>query len=179
MRKGIITISFDDAYLDTYIHAFPYLDKNGIESTFAVPVNLIGKKCENRPVVNWKQLKEMRKKGHDIASHTLSHKKFNTLLSTSKANARSEIINSKRILQKHLDAPIPSFVYPYISRLPDKYVHRIVKQNYTSSRISKNYPVFNKLPIKNRYAVKGFCVMKTHSIGFIKKQVDYVKSNNV
>jgi len=175
MQKGILTIAFDDGYLETYKRAITYIDKYGIKSTLSVPAGLIGKTCEKRPVVSWKDLENMVKNGHEIASHTLQHTKLKIKNQKSKIEIRNlkfEIEESKRILDDKLAADISSFVYPYMGELPDKPIQDIVKNNYSSARISKNYPVFNSLPIKNPYNLNGFCVMKSHSIDFLNKQIE-------
>lgn len=163
MQKAILTIAFDDGYLDTYKYAIPYLDKKGIKCTFAVPAGLIGKTCEKRPVLKWGYLKKMQENGHDIASHGLYHRRQIRQL---------EIINSRGILKKKLGKKIPSFVYPYISKVPGKPISDLVKKGYSSSRISKNSPVFNKLPINNRHPLGGFCIMRRHSLGYLALQID-------
>lgn len=163
MQKAILTIAFDDGYLDSYKYAISYLDKKGIKCTFAVPVGLIGKKCEKRPVLNWRHLKKMQENGHEIASHGLYHRRQIRQL---------EIINSGGILEKNLGKKISSFVYPYISRVPGKSISDIVKKTYSSSRISKNSPVFNKLPINNPYRLEGFCIMRKYSLSYLALQID-------
>ena len=163
MQKAILTIAFDDGYLDTYQYAISYLNKKGIKCTFAVPVGLIGKKCEKRPVLNWEHLKKMQENRHEIVSHGLYHRRQTRQL---------EIINSGGILEKKLGKKISSFVYPYVSKVPGKSISGLVKKTYSSSRISKNSPVFNKLPINNRYRLGGFCIMRKHSLGYLALQID-------
>ncbi|NQT23253.1 MAG: polysaccharide deacetylase family protein [Candidatus Omnitrophica bacterium] len=163
MQKAILTIAFDDGYLDTYKYGVSYLNRFSIKSTFAVPVGLIGASCERRPVLKWTHLRKIKADGHDIASHSFYHSRTTTEL---------EITRSKQMLERKLKTKISSFVYPYISKLPKKCICDAVKHNYDSSRISKNMPVFNKVPIKNPYNVKGFCVMGKYSLPFLAKQVE-------
>ncbi|MCK4463574.1 MAG: polysaccharide deacetylase family protein [Candidatus Omnitrophica bacterium] len=163
MQKAVLTIAFDDGYLDTYRYAISYLDKIGIKCTFAVPVKLIGNTCEKRPVLNWRHLKKMKANGHEIASHALYHRRL---------IREPEIVRSKQILQNYLGIKISSFVYPYISKRPNKTIRDIVENNYSSSRISKNFSVFNRLPVKNSYNLKGFCIMRNHPLPYLIHQID-------
>ena len=169
MRQPILTIAFDDGYNDTYRYAVSHLDNLGIKCTFAVPAGLLGKSCEKRPVVKWTHLKKMYKRGHDIASHTLHH--IDLLKTPLIRQARKEIISSGKRLRTHLGGNITSFVYPYINRRPIKNIQNIVKSNYTSSRISENFPVFNKLPVKNPFSLKGFCINSQFSLKDLEQQI--------
>jgi len=175
MPQPILTIAFDDGYNDTYRYAVSYLDKLGIKCTFAVPAGLIGRSCEKRPVVKWIDLKKMYKRGHDIASHTLHH--IDLLKTPLIRQAQKEIITSGKRLRTHLGGDITSFVYPYINKLPRKDIQNIVEKNYTSSRISENFPVFNKLPIKNPFSLKGFCVNSQFSLKDLEEQIKLAIKN--
>ena len=170
MQKGVLTLSFDDGYLDTYKYAIPHLDSLGIKSTFSVPVNLIGKACEKRPVLKWRDLKNLKKNGHEIASHSLYHTRKLSI---------DEITQSKLILENDLNTEISSFVYPYLNMIPNKEIDNAVKKNYSSSRISKNFPVFNKLVLESPYRIQGFCIMKKHSISYLSHQIDKAIKNNL
>lgn len=169
-KETLLSISFDDGYLDTYKYAISYLDKLNLRSTIAIPVKLIGRTCEGRPVLNWRHLKNIKKNGHDIASHGLYHMR---------QIKQSEITLSKDILQEKLNMKISSFVYPYISKIPNEDIDNIVKKDYSSSRISKNYPVFNKIPIRRPYRIQGFCIMKKHSPSYLEDQIDKAIKNGL
>lgn len=169
MRKSFLTIAFDDGYLDTYKYAVSYLDKMGLKCTFAVPVGLIGKKCEKRPVVNWRNIVKMSRQGHDIASHTLTHVNFLTQFKAmGLKKTEEEIALAGKTLKKRLKKNPDSFVYPYLDRLPNEKVQNIVKRHYLSSRISKEYPAVNALPLKSRYSAKGFLVTEAFSAEKLK-----------
>lgn len=171
MNKAIITIAFDDGYLDTYTHAIPYLDVVGVKCTFGVPAALIGKTCERRKVVGWHELAALKDKGHEIASHTLNHV---NLLSPdiTPDKAEKEITQSKKALEDGLGGQITSFVYPYIDKLPDKQISKYVTENYSSARISENKPVINPLQLTNKYSLKGFCVNMDYKLEDLEKEIN-------
>ena len=167
--KGVITIAFDDAYLDTYRYAVKYLDKLKIKSTIAVPVLHVGKRFENRPVVGLKELKKIIRSGHEVASHTLGHPNLFRLATKNKKAAISEISDSKTKLGYLLNYRVDSFVFPYINRNQTRSLRLKTRLYYKSARITSNTPNFNKIPLKDPYSVGGFAIagkqskLKTHS----------------
>ena len=174
-KKGVITIAFDDAYLDTHRHAIRYLNKLNIKSTIAVPSAFIGKRFENRPLVGLKELKDIIKRGHEIASHTLTHPNLFRLSSKDKKVTISEIAESKKELEHLLHNKVNSFVFPYINKNQSKSLKEKTRPYYKSARLTTNSPCFNKILIKNPYSIVGFAVMKKHSLFYLKKQIDYVE----
>lgn len=172
MQSSPVTIAFDDGYLDTYRYALTYLDALGIRSTFAVPAGLIGGTCEKRPLVRWSHILKLNKSGHDIASHTLTHKNFLAKKKYSSKEISDEIVSSYTLLSERLDRTISSFVYPYIGRLPRDTVLNAVGKTYRSARISLETPVFNRLPITGRFALKGFCVHSAYTLNDLERCVE-------
>ena len=171
-EKGIITIAFDDAYLDTYKHAIKHLCRLDIKSTIAVPSFLIGKRFEQRPLAGLRELKKSIKAGHEIASHTLAHPNLLRLSSKNKEAATHEITESKRKLRSLLNYKVSSFVFPYINKNRSKALRLKAKGYYESARITSDNSSFNKIPPKDPYSIVGFSVMKKHSLSYLKKQVD-------
>jgi len=174
-KKGVITIAFDDAYQDTCTHAITYLDKLNIKSTIAVPSRFIGRRFENRPLAGLKELKGVIKRGHEIASHTLTHPNLFRLNLRDRDRAVSEIAESKIALERLLHNKVNSFVFPYINKNQSKSLKEKTRLYYKSARITSNSPSFNTLPLKNPYSIVGFAVMKKHSLSYLKKQIDYAR----
>ena len=178
-KKGIVTIAFDDAYLATYKHAITYLNKRNIKSTTSVPSFLVGKTFESRPLIGIKELRSCIKRGHEIASHGLTHKNLLKLVSKDKKAMIEEISGSKRELQRLLNYRVRSFVFPYINKSQSKSLRLKTKPYYKSARITTNNPSFNKIPLKDPYSIVGFAVMKKHSLSYLNKQVDYAQKKNI
>lgn len=178
-KKGILTIAFDDGYQDTYNHAIKYLTKRNIKSTLSIPLFFMGKNFENRLIVGLREIKGIIQQGHEIASHTIMHRNLLSLSRTNKKAVIDEIKEPKKRLQKLLNYQVSSFVFPYIRKNQSKSLRSRVSDYYKSARITYDKPCFNRIPIKDSYSVKGFAVMKKHSLSYLNKQVDHAVKNGL
>jgi len=82
-RRGIVTLVFDDGYESIFNTVVPVLDKYSLPGVFAV--SLDGEKIsatEKRPVTSWTEWLSIKNRGHEIASHAVTHANL-TKLSTS------------------------------------------------------------------------------------------------
>lgn len=61
------------------------------------------------PMLTWHQVQTMHGMGMEIGSHTLTHP---NLPNAGLDSARTELVESKRMLEEHLDAPVTMFSYP-------------------------------------------------------------------
>ncbi len=60
--------------------------------------------------MNWAQIQDLAKRGHRIASHTMTHRVLKFLSADEK---RYELLESKKRLESQLKLPIDILVYPY------------------------------------------------------------------
>jgi peptidoglycan/xylan/chitin deacetylase (PgdA/CDA1 family) len=104
--KSVI-ITFDDGFRDFYFNAFPLVKKYNLR---VVSFYVVG--YTNYPnYMSWSMLKELHNSGLvDIQSHTMSH--F-LLTGLSPEHAKSEIFESKRILEEMLGKKVSYIAYPY------------------------------------------------------------------
>lgn len=123
--KSVI-LSFDDGWENQYTYAFPLLQTYHDTATFFIFTNAL----DYRHFLTWQEVQEMRQKGMEIGSHTKSHPFLNKI---SEHALRSEIIDSKRIIEKHLGAPITAFASPF-GYFDDTVVSLIKEAGYTSGR---------------------------------------------
>ncbi len=79
------------------------LRKHGRKITFFTTANLCNEHLDF--------LKKIKKEGHEIASHSLSHKKLNDI---SYKEIKKEINDSKKILEENLDIEIKGFRSPLL-----------------------------------------------------------------
>jgi peptidoglycan/xylan/chitin deacetylase (PgdA/CDA1 family) len=117
LPKRCVIITFDDAYEDIYIHAYPILKKFGMKAVVFVVGDLSitsnvwdENKGGKLQLLNMQQLLELHVAGFEIGSHTLSHPNL-TLLT--KGKAWQEIVRSRMMLEILLNAKVRSFAYPY------------------------------------------------------------------
>lgn len=171
--KGVITIAFDDAYLDTCKHAIRYLSSLKLRSTIAVPALLVGRTLENRRVAGIKELRDCISNCHEIASHGLKHVNLLRMSLKDREEAVSEIAESKEKIGDLLGYNVNSFVFPYIHKNLSKLLVSKTRSYYESVRITSDSPCFNKIPLKSPRLLRGFAVMKKHSLLYLNKQVDH------
>lgn len=134
-----IILTFDDGWKDNYINALPLLKKYKQVGDFAIITAVIG----TGDYMNWDQLKELKREGMGISSHTVNHCYLainknpktgsNGPFADSPINdnenqycpyftfggqlnsgqIRGELKNSKEELEKNLGIKVSSIVYPY------------------------------------------------------------------
>lgn len=120
-KKCAITFTFDDGCLNQYKVAAPLLDKYGYKATFYTITTWADGK--GSPAMNWDTLRELSDAGHEIGSHTLTHPD---------ATGASELIDSKKKIEKEIGKPCRSIAYPYCNYPTDQ---KALEESYISGRI--------------------------------------------
>jgi glycosyltransferase involved in cell wall biosynthesis/peptidoglycan/xylan/chitin deacetylase (PgdA/CDA1 family) len=124
IRRPRVAITFDDGYLDNFVHAFPALAARGLSATFFLTVGLVerdpeviagmaslwGCAIEDVEPVGWEQVREMAASGMEVGSHTWNH--GNLALLGSEA-ATSELRIAKEFLEQRLDRTVDAVAYPF------------------------------------------------------------------
>jgi peptidoglycan/xylan/chitin deacetylase (PgdA/CDA1 family) len=102
-----VVVSFDDGYRTFYTYTYPIIKKHGIKSINYIIYNFIGRQNN---MDAW-MIEELVRDGLvEIGSHTLNHP---DLTSISDEQLKSEIIDSKNLLEKRFNINVTSFCYPY------------------------------------------------------------------
>ena len=116
-KKFIIT--FDDAYENVFINAFPILRKLGFNAVCFIVANKIGhyndwdknkNKFKKMKIMNSEQINEWLKNGFSIGSHTLDHIDLTKLNRNDKID---QIVNSKKYLNSMFNTKINTFAFPF------------------------------------------------------------------
>lgn len=127
-----VVLTFDDAYRDNYLNAFPLLKKYNISATIFVPTAYIGKEMINSegksiPVMNWQEARKMEESGIvDFASHSHTHPPMNQIAFEEFIN---EVKTSENLLNQNLKRPVKIFSFPKGKYKPE-HANYIKKQNY-------------------------------------------------
>ena len=70
-ENKFVVLTFDDGYKSQYTTVKPILDKYGYKGTFYVVCNYAQKEDTDR--MNWNDIQNLQKQGHDIGSHSMNH----------------------------------------------------------------------------------------------------------
>lgn len=114
-----VAITFDDGYKNNYDVAYPILK----EFCFKAAIFMVSGRCSDNnnwlgqpngiPIMDllgWDEILEMADYGIEFGAHTLNHPHLPEL---SLKEAENEIVESKRLLEKHLRKDVLFFDYPY------------------------------------------------------------------
>ena len=166
--EGMVSISFDDSYRNQHVKALPILEAAGMKGTFYLSTKPIQKGY--RAYMTPAQVKDLARKGHEVAGHTVSHA---NLAKLGRARIEREVGNSKAYLEKLIGVPVTGFAYPYgaISRTAKV---ALKKAGYTHAR-GVDFEELNT-PATDRYALKSQCVDKSDSLASIQKRIDTAKA---
>lgn len=122
----MVILTFDDGYEDFYTDVFPLLKKYNMRATAYIISDFIGR----RGFMNKEQLQELSRSGLvEIGSHTLDHLYLKT---TPDKEAKRQIVESKKLLEKELDMPIDSFAYPFGAMSPAA-IEYVKEARYTNA----------------------------------------------
>lgn len=100
-----VVITFDDNNASQYDVAVPIMEKYGHKAVFY----LVTKYLDTPHLLNRDKALELQAKGHEIESHTLLHR---ALTGLNDDELRSDLVESKRILEELTGTPITHLCYP-------------------------------------------------------------------
>ena len=72
-----VALTFDDSLKDHLLVAAPMLEERGWRGTFCIVTDWIGRDDSR---LSWDDVRELVRRGHEIATHTASHRDLLTLL---------------------------------------------------------------------------------------------------
>lgn len=117
--EGKLVITHDDGYLDNRTEAAPILADLKLPATFFVTTDFIESETVPHwdadlgvahPWMSWDQVRELRRMGFEIGSHTRTHA---NLGATSPDDTARELAESRARLERELGETPALFAYPY------------------------------------------------------------------
>jgi peptidoglycan/xylan/chitin deacetylase (PgdA/CDA1 family) len=101
----VIILTFDDGHFSNHDVALPILLEYQLKATFFVIAGQIG----TGQIMTWAQIRTLQSAGMEIGSHTVTHRPPSTLNDDA---LRYELVESRRILEDGLGAPVTSISSP-------------------------------------------------------------------
>jgi peptidoglycan/xylan/chitin deacetylase (PgdA/CDA1 family) len=100
-----LVLTFDDGHISNYDTALPILIEHQLRATFFITVGCIG----TGQTMDWQQIRALHAAGMEIGSHTLTHRAPAML---DDDQLRYELLESRRVLEDGLGAPVTSISSP-------------------------------------------------------------------
>ena len=118
-RYNLVSITFDDGYVNFAELALPILEKLRCHATIFVPTGKIGhyndwdeyrSEFHKMPIMSYEQLRQLPKELVEIGSHGISHIPLNRLTSD---EVDREIVGSRLEIEQMVGKPVSFFAFPF------------------------------------------------------------------
>lgn len=106
-----VVITFDDNTLTSYDPGATIMEKYGHIGVYYIVSNRI----DNPNIINRERIKDLAERGHDIQSHTITHRALPPLPAV---EIEREMRDSKRILEELIGKPVRHVAYPGTAHNP-------------------------------------------------------------
>lgn len=169
LRRGVVSVTFDDGVGSVKSEAVPILSKYQIRSTQYVMGDIANQNAVS--YMNIPMLKDLKKMGHEIGSHSLTHCNQAAL---EKPQIEENAKKTKEMLERHDLGPVRSFTYPfgrYDSMTQDVYSKEY--QYIRTSDAGYNDRYFDEANIRS------MSVLDSTSDKTFSQWLDYAKANHL
>ena len=119
-----VLITFDDGYRDVLWNAAPLLHRLRMPATMYVITRRLG--GADPSFLTWAELRRLEQLGFAIGSHTVHHV---DLTRVAPESVVSELVDSRRVLERRLGRPVPWFSYP-AGRFDRRVVAAVARAGY-------------------------------------------------
>ncbi|MGA1873217.1 MAG: polysaccharide deacetylase family protein [Thermoplasmatota archaeon] len=124
--NGALSVTFDDGLNSQVRNASPILDLLDIQGTFFVTIDNVGIPYG----AEWSQWQTVANKGHEIASHSKTHRDLRTL---DPEELLTEVVQTKHMIEDNLTG-VRCQTFSYPMGLYNETVMDLVRDNYISAR---------------------------------------------
>lgn len=178
--KPLVAFTFDDGFMECYNYFAPVLEEFGVNAMFFVNPNYVEGNATyidnfnnnivmtlNKQPMRWEQLKELSRRGHIIAAHTMDHYMIN---SDDESILQFQIKTCKKTIEQNIGQPCDYFAFPY---------GRLTQANKKSIDMACNTYryVFSQSDYKHYFSYDGRVINRRHFEPFWpKKHVFYFLS---
>jgi peptidoglycan/xylan/chitin deacetylase (PgdA/CDA1 family) len=121
-------VSFDDGFRSHHSKALPILSELGWPGVLNLQVHS-EKGLPDDAALSPEMVEEMIAAGWELASHTISHADLTTV---DDAQLESEVVGSRKALQRQFDVPVDHFCYP-AGKYDDAVVEAVERAGYSSA----------------------------------------------
>jgi beta-galactosidase len=165
-KKGIVSLTFDDGYLNQFKIGMPLLKSLKMPATFYLITDVIDSTLKSIILDNLSP-------EFEIGSHTVSHP---DLVKSGYSAAKNELFNSKVTLQEYfgMNAGL-TLSYPW--GIYNSSVKQIAKDYYLAARTTD--PGYNSFYAPDRYALKVQGFMSQTKVSEANQWIDFSLRNHV
>lgn len=167
-----VAFTFDDGTLDEYQYAAPILEKYGYRGFFNIISGKVrhGENFQDQlgPMMSWEQISDLEKRGHEISSHTHSHRTHVGLMPCEEIER--ELLRTVDDFRTNMNFNVRYVAFPQNAKTV--YTDEIVLKHglipVRAKRIdfppySRNYTIDEVLG-RCRRTLNGTCVLQFHGI---------------
>jgi peptidoglycan/xylan/chitin deacetylase (PgdA/CDA1 family) len=149
---GLVGLTFDDGYTDFLEHAVPVLADHGMTATVFVVAGRLGGRSDwdgssSRELMDATQVRAAAAAGFEVGSHSLNHV---GLAGVPDSTLRTEVGQSRRILEDLLAGPVTSFSYPY-GRFDAPAAEAVQAAGYSQACVTRDHSVWDRFTLPRFY----------------------------
>ena len=142
-----VTLTFDDGLKAHLTIAEPLIAARGWKATFNIVTGAAGRGGQN---ISWDEVRELHRRGHEIASHSVSHPNLLKLLQAGDTNeVRRQIAESRDKIKREVGVAPRWLCTPYIQH--NAAVERISDEEGLAVMTVRRVPFGGKIPADKDY----------------------------
>ncbi len=161
--QGMVSIDFDDGYLQAYQNGLPILDAKGFKATMYIITETMDGSFSN--YIDSTEMLNAQSRGHEIGAHTQSHPHLLSLTTQQQIN---EISGSRQNLLNAGLSPISSFAYTY-GEYDSNLVNLVQQIGFLNARTTDSGLNFRDT---SPFLLKSTSLQSTTTFNQIKSMID-------